>query len=242
MNSDFKDLLQIFAEEEVEYLIIGAYAVMNYTQPRYTKEIDLWIKPDVENSHRVARAFARFGVPLIEVTREDFAEEGLQYVIGVSPCQIDFLTTMPGAISFEDSWCKRETNKTKEGFAIHYLGKADLITAKKLPGVPRISPISTNYAAPTHSPKNSAPPRLWMRHNKDVFKIHHWKFDVRRPSRHPQPTRPSVIRLTIAKRLRSMGFPARSHFSPTNQVPTKSWPCEKIQDFENELSKSKSLL
>ena len=113
MNSDFKDLLQIFAEEEVEYLIIGAYAVMNYTQPRYTKDIALWIKPDAENSYRVARAFARFGVPLIEVTREDFAEEGLQYVIGVSPCQIDFLTTMPGAISFEDSWGKRETNKTK---------------------------------------------------------------------------------------------------------------------------------
>ena len=43
MSSDFKDLLRIFAEEEVEYLILGGYAVIHYTQPRYTKDIDLWI-------------------------------------------------------------------------------------------------------------------------------------------------------------------------------------------------------
>ena len=41
MNSDFKDLLHIFHEEEVEYLIVGAYAVIHYTQPRYTKDIEL---------------------------------------------------------------------------------------------------------------------------------------------------------------------------------------------------------
>lgn len=49
---------------------------MNYTQPRDTKDIDPWIKPDIENSHRVASAFARFRVPLIAVTRENFAELG----------------------------------------------------------------------------------------------------------------------------------------------------------------------
>ncbi len=41
MNSDFKELLQIFAEEEVDYLIVGGYAVIHYTQPRYTKDIDI---------------------------------------------------------------------------------------------------------------------------------------------------------------------------------------------------------
>ena len=45
MNSDFKDLLRIFAEEEVEFLVVGAYAVIHHTQPRYTKDLDLWIKP-----------------------------------------------------------------------------------------------------------------------------------------------------------------------------------------------------
>ncbi|MFK5924901.1 MAG: hypothetical protein QM496_22200 [Verrucomicrobiota bacterium] len=130
MNSDFKDLLHIFAEEKVEYLIVGGYAVIHYTQPRYTKDIDLWIKPSVENALRVARAFRQFGVPLIEVTQQDFESEGLQYVIGVAPCQIDFLTSLPGVRDFNLAWGDRAV-EVCEGVEVNYLGKKDLISAKK---------------------------------------------------------------------------------------------------------------
>lgn len=136
MNSDFKDLLRIFAETQVEYLVVGAYAVIHYTQPRYTKDIDLWIRPSVDNAARVARAFYQFGLPLVEVTQEDFAHEGLQYVIGVSPCQIDFLTSLPGTPSFEIAWETRSTGSV-DGIPIHYLGKSDLITAKQTAGRPQ---------------------------------------------------------------------------------------------------------
>lgn len=130
MNSDFKDLLRIFAEEKVEYLIVGAYAVIHYTQPRYTKDIDIWIRPSVENAERVARAFYQFGIPLVEVTQKDFESEGLQYVIGVSPCQIDFLTSLPGVPCFKLAWEERSV-EISEGIKIHYLGKDELIAAKK---------------------------------------------------------------------------------------------------------------
>lgn len=47
MNSDFKDLLQIFVEEEIRFLVVGGYAVIHHAQPRYTKDLDLWIElPD----------------------------------------------------------------------------------------------------------------------------------------------------------------------------------------------------
>jgi len=136
MNSDFKDLLRIFAEEQVEYLIVGAYAVIHYTQPRYTKDIDLWIKPSVDNSACVVRAFYRFGLPLVEVTQDDFASEGLQYVVGVSPCQIDFLTSLPGIPDFDAAWNIRST-ATVDGIPIHYLGKTDLMCAKRTAGRPQ---------------------------------------------------------------------------------------------------------
>lgn len=136
MNSDFKDLLQIFADEKVEYLIVGAYAVIHYTQPRYTKDIDLWIKPSSENSVRIGRAFRRFGIPLIEVTQDDFSRGGLQYVIGVSPCQIDFLTSLPGLPDFDAAWQNRST-EIVAGIEIHHLGKSDLITAKQTAGRPQ---------------------------------------------------------------------------------------------------------
>ena len=133
MNSDFKDLLRIFAEEGVEYLVVGAYAVIHYSQPRYTKDIDLWIKPSMANAARVARAFYKFGLPLVEVTQEDFAEEGLQYVVGISPCQIDFLTSLPGLPDFDAAWAQCSSG-ISDGVPIHYLGKSDLITAKQTAG------------------------------------------------------------------------------------------------------------
>lgn len=133
MNSDFKDLLRIFAEHRVEYIIVGAYAVIHYTQPRYTKDIDLWIKPSKENAVRVARAFYEFGRPLVEVTQEDFEHDGLQYVVGVSPCQINFLTSLPGFLDFDSAWKSAEIASV-DGIPIHYLGKSDLILAKQTAG------------------------------------------------------------------------------------------------------------
>ncbi len=43
INSDFKDLLRDLNGAGVRYLIVGGYAVMVYTEPRYTKDLDLWI-------------------------------------------------------------------------------------------------------------------------------------------------------------------------------------------------------
>jgi hypothetical protein len=72
MNSDFNDLLLIFSEEKVEYLIAGGYAVIHYAQPRSTKDLDVWLKPSAENRVRVMRAFSRFGLPLMGgVTEEE---------------------------------------------------------------------------------------------------------------------------------------------------------------------------
>ena len=130
MNSDFKDLLRIFAEEEVEDLVVGAYAVIHHTQPRYTKDIDLWVRPSVQNAARLARAFHRFGLPLVEVSRKDFELEGLQYAIGVPPCQIYFLTSLPGTPPFEDSWKNRASGE-EDGIPIHFLGKSELVLAKE---------------------------------------------------------------------------------------------------------------
>ncbi len=75
-------------------------------------------------------------MPLIEVTQEDFEEGGLQYVVGVSPCQIDFLTSLLGISDFDDAWANRST-KIADGIPVHHLGKNDLVTAKKLAGRPQ---------------------------------------------------------------------------------------------------------
>lgn len=96
MNSDFKDLLRLFGVHEVRYLVVGGYAVSHHAQPRFTKDLDLWIEPSAENATRVAAALTEFGIPLVEGTEPDFAQEGLQFAVGMPPNQLDFLTTVPG--------------------------------------------------------------------------------------------------------------------------------------------------
>lgn len=132
MNSDFRDLLRLLCEEQVEYLVIGGYAVIYHSQPRATKDLDVWLRPTTENAAKVARVFKKFGLPFIDVTEEDFANEGLQYAVGRPPCQLDFLTSVPG-LEFEDCWPDR-VDAEDEGVRILFLGKADLIQSKRVAG------------------------------------------------------------------------------------------------------------
>jgi hypothetical protein len=66
MNSDFKDLLQAFADHRVKYLIVGGQAVIFHGQPRFTKDLDVWVEPTPENARQLAAALRQFGIPLIE--------------------------------------------------------------------------------------------------------------------------------------------------------------------------------
>lgn len=137
MNSDFKELLQAFSEHKVEYLVVGAYAVMQYTQPRYTKDLDVWLRPSEENSHRVEKAFAEFGLGFFGgLTREDFARPGTLFAVGVEPVRIDFLTSVP-PLEFDACWKEKTTATRKDGLQIHYLSKTALISAKQNAGRPQ---------------------------------------------------------------------------------------------------------
>ena len=132
MNSDFRDLLRLFAKHKVRCLVIGGYAVIHYTQPRFTKDLDLWIEPTRLNAKRAAAAMRDFGVPLIEITEADLATEGTQFLIGRSPVQIDFLTSAP-PLDFASCW-KRRKRSIEDGFTVSYLSRSDLQVAKRHAG------------------------------------------------------------------------------------------------------------
>jgi hypothetical protein len=63
MHQDFKELLFAFNAEQVRYLIVGGYAVSFHAQPRATKDLDILIGADAENSRAVYAALAKFGAP-----------------------------------------------------------------------------------------------------------------------------------------------------------------------------------
>jgi len=63
INSDFRDLLRSLNAAGVRYLVVGGYAVMVHTEPRYTKDLDIWIKRDPDNARALLAALAEFGAP-----------------------------------------------------------------------------------------------------------------------------------------------------------------------------------
>ena len=63
-NPHYKELLQLLNEFEVEYLIVGGFAVMKYSEPRYTKDLDVWVHNSRQNALRVIEALKKFGAPL----------------------------------------------------------------------------------------------------------------------------------------------------------------------------------
>ena len=128
MNSDFRDLLRTLHEEKVRFLVAGGYAVIHHTQPRYTKDIDIWVEPSTENARLLMRALAKFGISLIGLTEADFAEPKTQLSVGVAPSEIDLLTSIPG-LDFHAAW-ENKVISNEHGLPIPYLGKSDLITAK----------------------------------------------------------------------------------------------------------------
>lgn len=132
MSPDFKD--RLFEEHEVDYLIVRGDAVIRYTQPRHTKDIDLRIRPTPENARKVAKAFREFGIPVLEVSESDLAEKGLRYMVGVPPNAIDFLTTIKG-LDFDEALKNRRVFETQHGRLL-YLGIPDLLRAKHVMGRP----------------------------------------------------------------------------------------------------------
>src|SRR5882672_6317026 len=125
-NPHYRELLQLLNEFQVEYLIVGGFAVMKYGEPRYTKDLDLWVHNSSENSLRVVDALRKFGAPLDHdgITARTFTEKQVVYQIGIAPVRIDILTEITG-VEFSDAWRKRVAS-TFFSVPVHFIALGDL--------------------------------------------------------------------------------------------------------------------
>jgi hypothetical protein len=135
VNSDFKDLLSLFNAYRVKYLIIGGYAVIKYTEPRYTKDLDLWIRADAKNASAVFQALKEFGAPLTGLTPADFAEEGYFYQMGIPPVRVDIFMSLSG-LTFDEAWPRR-VKAEFDGVPVLFINRQDLIASKLAAGRPQ---------------------------------------------------------------------------------------------------------
>ena len=106
MNRDFRDLLSAFNAHGVEYIIVGAHALAAHGHVRATKDLDVWVRPSLENATRVLEALKAFGAPLHDLAVADLSRPGLIFQIGAPPVRIDVITSIDG-VDFGAAWRDR---------------------------------------------------------------------------------------------------------------------------------------
>ena len=132
LNEDYRDILQSLGDEQVKFLLVGAYAMAAHGYPRATMDIDIWVMPSLENAEAVLRALRRFGSPLHGLSAEDLQNDDTIFQIGVAPRRIDILTGVSG-LRFDETFA-RSMETDVEGLRIHIPSLDDLIRNKKASG------------------------------------------------------------------------------------------------------------
>jgi len=134
-NPDWIDLLSALLKENVRFIVVGAHAVAYYTEPRYTKDLDIWVEPTAANAAKLLAALINFGAPTSNVSLADFTNPKVIFQIGVEPQRIDILMAIDG-VTFAKAW--RDRVKASFGpLKVAILSKADLLRTKKAVGRPQ---------------------------------------------------------------------------------------------------------
>lgn len=134
-NQDFRDMLLALSDADVDFLVVGAYAVAVHGFPRATGDLDIWVRADSASAPKVLAALKAFGAPMHEITEADFASPSVVFQIGVPPGRIDILTIVSG-LQFDSAW-KNRIELTIDDVTFPVIGRSDLITNKRATGRPK---------------------------------------------------------------------------------------------------------
>ncbi len=135
VNPDFRDLFAALNGEGAEFLVVGAHALAVHGAPRFTKDLDVWVRPTEENSKKVLQALNTFGAPLENLSARDLHTPDVMFQIGIAPNRIDLLTSIDG-VDFDSCWEHRLEHHYGDQ-PVWIIGKAELIRNKEATGRPQ---------------------------------------------------------------------------------------------------------
>jgi hypothetical protein len=138
MYQDYKDLLSVFESHGVRYLVVGGFAVIYHSQPRFTKDMDLFIKADPANAKATYAALAEFGASLQGIRPDDFTDRNNFFRFGCEPKGFDILPDIPG-VDFDAAWERRVeiVVDAATGQKANFISAEDLIVSKLASGRPQ---------------------------------------------------------------------------------------------------------
>ncbi len=129
IHRDFKECIESLLSHGVEFVVIGGYAVAAHGRPRYTGDIDFFVRKTAENARRIVSALHEFFGPLPEIKEENFLDDDRMSQFGLEPLRIDFLVHIKG-VDFDTVW-KNRVMIRHAGIDIPFISLTDLIVNKR---------------------------------------------------------------------------------------------------------------
>lgn len=131
-SQDFEEFLALLNKYHLKYLVVGGYAFAIHVEPRFTKDLDVFIKSDQENALKMINVLDEFGFGSLDITKDDFLETGKVIQLGTPPLRIDLLTSITG-VTFEEAWKNRIKGNYGEQ-EVNFIGRNELRKNKKATG------------------------------------------------------------------------------------------------------------
>ncbi len=132
LSKDLREFVELLNSAGVEYVIVGAHAVAYHGYPRYTGDIDFFVRPTAESGRKIVDVLSAFGFEETGLTAEDFEKPDQIIQLGLPPQRIDLLTGIT-AVSFDDAINGSEAG-VLDGIPVRFLGRSELLRNKKATG------------------------------------------------------------------------------------------------------------
>ena len=129
---DFIDFIELLNIQGVEYMVVGAHALAFHGRPRHTGDLDIWIKPSIENVGKMVNVLKDFGFESLQLTKEDFLKENYVTQLGYPPLRIDILNAISG-VNFDEAYAGRIIGQEEE-LTISFINIQDFIANKMATG------------------------------------------------------------------------------------------------------------
>ena len=132
LQADLKEFIALLNSHDVEYLVVGGHAVAFHGHPRFTGDIDFFVRTTPENAQRLLRVLEVFGFGGIGIAEDDLIQQGRVVSLGQPPNRIDILTSISG-VDFDSAWESR-VQTVLDDQPVALLGWADLLKNKEASG------------------------------------------------------------------------------------------------------------
>jgi hypothetical protein len=132
LNKDSREFIELLNSNEVDYLLVGAYAFAFHALPRYTKDIDILVGTSPVNAEKLHRALVQFGFGNTGLSPSDFTKPDQIVQLGYEPNRIDLLTSISG-VDFAGAWANRVSDSL-DGLPVWFLDRESLLRNKRSTG------------------------------------------------------------------------------------------------------------